>query len=315
MKKALVFLIVLWGLFFFTGSFYIVKETEQVVITRFGRPIGDAIVDAGIHFKAPFIDTVNVFEKRILEWDGYTSQISTAEKKFIIVDTTARWKIKNALVFLQSVGKHEADAQTRLDGIIDSAVRNEVRSNKLIEIVRNSNRVIDVVKKEGEVSGETFLDESAVEEIFVGREQITRNILKRAAATVENLGIQLIDVRIKGLMYEASVLEKVFDRMISERKKIAVEIRSEGQAEKAKIEGQKNLELKKIQSKAYRRAQEIKGEADAESTKIYAKAYDLEPEFYQFLKSLESYEKSLKENSSLILGTNIEFLKVLKSGE
>lgn len=314
MKRIVTGIIAFIGLLVFFSSFYVVKETEQVVITRFGRPVSGSIKEAGIHFKLPLIDKVNSFDRRILEWDGNVNQIPTKEKKYIQVDTTARWRIVDALKFLETVGIREDAAQTRLDDIIDSSVRNEVRSRNLIEIVRNSNRVLEILAKENtEITGGAD-DDTTNEAIKIGREQITRNILKKATPVIQKYGIELIDVRIKGLMYEQSVLDKVYTRMISERKRIAEELRSEGQAEKAKIEGKRNLELKKIQSEAYRKAQEIKGGADAESTKIYAEAFNLDPDFYQFLKSLETYDKALGKKSTLILGTNTEYLKVLKRG-
>ncbi len=314
MKKILGLIAFILFLIVFSGSFFIVKETQQVVLTRFGKPVGDAIKTAGFHFKLPLIDHVNVFDKRILEWDGHANQISTKEKRYIMVESTARWRIVDPLKFLETVGIDENDAQTRLDDIIDSALRNEVRSVTLIEIIRNSNRVLDIVAQENldqpDGSGD---DTFGNEKITIGREQVTRNILKKAAPSVENLGIELIDVRIKGLMYEQSVLAKVFDRMISERTKIAEKIRSEGLAEKAKIEGKKNLELKKIESEAFKQAREIEGEADAEATKIYAEAYGKDPSFYEFLKSLESYSSAFQDKTSLVLGTQTDFLKALKS--
>ena len=316
MKKIILSITILFALIVFSSSFFVVSETEQVVITRFGKPVGEAIQKAGIHFKMPLVDQVNVFDKRILEWDGHTNQISTKEKRFIVVDSTARWIIVDPLKFLQTVGLSEADGQSRLDDIIDSAVRNEIRSNTLIEIIRNSNRVLEVLNKESadQVDGQ-LEDAFSNEKITVGREQITRNILKKASVSVENFGIKLIDVRIKGLMYESSVVDNVFERMISERLKIAEKIRSEGLAEKAIIEGKKNLELKKIESEAYKQAKEIEGSADAEATKIYAEAYGLDSGFYEFLKSLETNEWAFKDKGEFVLGTNTQFLKTLKSGE
>jgi membrane protease subunit HflC len=295
-----------------SSGFYTVNETQQVVITRFGRTIGEPIRSPGIYFKTPLIDKATMFEKRILEWDGDTNQIPTKDKKYIIVDTTARWKIVNPLVFLQTVG-NETNAHSRLDDIIDSTVRNEISSHNLIEIVRNSNRVVDVLIEESSDIGSG--EESHVDKIEVGREQITRNILKKASPIIQRYGIELIDVRIKGLNYEASVEDKVYNRMISERNKIAEKLRSEGLAERAKIQGKLNLELKTIESLAYRKAQEIKGEADAEAAKIYATAFNLDPSLYRFLTSLESYDYAIGKNSTVILSTDAELLKVLKNGE
>ena len=300
----------------FTSCFFVVSETEQVVITRFGRPIGQPVTTAGLHFKLPIVDTVVVFEKRVLEWDGDPNQIPTRDKKYIMVDSTARWKIVDALTFLQTVG-NESGAQTRLDDIIDSSIRNEVTQHDLIEIVRNSNRVVDTLRQEREDTndGDTGKENEDINSVSikVGREQITRKVLKDAIPTISKYGIELIDVRIKGLNYEESVQRKVFDRMISERKKIAEKIRSEGLAEKAKIQGRLYLDLKTIEAKAYREAEEIRGEADGEATKIYAKAFETDPELYNFTASLESYTRAIDSNGTLILGSDAEFLKVLKS--
>lgn len=312
MKKTITIIAIFISLIIVSSGFFIVYETEQVVITRFGKPVGDPIQTPGMYFKIPVIDKATYFDQRILEWDGHPNQIPTKDKKYILIDTTARWKIIDPLTFLQTVG-NETGAQTRLDDIIDSAVRNEVTSHNLIEIVRGSNRVIDVLKEQH--LQEKSEEESTIEKIKVGRDKITRNILKRAKPTIKKYGIDLIDVRIKGLNYEESVREKVYNRMISERKKIAEKLRSEGKAEKAKVKGKLNLELKTIESEAYRQAQEIKGEADAEATKIFAKAYDIDPALYRFLTSLEAYEKAIDKNGSLIMGTNAEFLDVLKKGK
>lgn len=311
MKRVISILLILAALAVISSGFYIVNETQQVVVTRFGKTIGNSIVDPGIHFKLPMIDKAIYFEKRILEWDGNANQIPTKDKKYILADATARWRIVDPLVFLQTVGD-EASAQTRLDDIIDSTVRNEVTSHNLIELVRNSNRVIDVLAQEQRDADTN--EQSGVDKVEVGREEITRNILKKASPIIQNYGIELTDVRIKGLNYEESVRQKVYDRMISERNKIAQKIRSEGLAEKAKIEGRQNLDLKTIESEAYKKAQEIKGAADATATKTYAEAFNLDPDLYRFMTSLETYDTTISENGTLVLGTNAEFLKVLKSG-
>lgn len=310
MKSKLILAILVVALFVALSCFFIVKETQQVVITRFGRPIGQPITTAGLHFKMPLIDKTVVFEKRVLEWDGDPNQIPTRDKKYILVDSTARWKIVDALTFLQTVG-NETGAQSRLDDIIDSSIRNEITQHDLIEIVRNSNRVLNILNDESEET--TAEDELGAVNITVGRELITRNVLKDAQIIIRKYGIELTDVRIKGLNYEASVQEKVFNRMISERKKIAEKIRSEGLAEKAKIDGKRHLELKTIEAKAYREAEEVRGEADALSTKTYAEAYLVDADFYNFMASLKSYTDIIDKNGVLIMGTDTEFLKVLKS--
>ena len=312
MKNIITIIVVIIVLSIISSGFYTVNETQQVVVTRFGETFGDTIREPGIHFKMPVVDTAIFFEKRILEWDGEPNQIPTKDKKYLIVESTARWQITDPLIFLQTVGD-ETGAQTRLDDIIDSTVRNEVTSHNLIELVRNSNRVIDVLSQEQRDADTN--EETGIDKIQIGREEITRNILKKASPTIEKYGIQLTDVRIKGLNYESSVREKVYDRMISERNKIAQKLRSEGLGEKAKIEGKQNLDLKTIESEAYKSAQEIKGDADAISTKTYAAAFGQDPELYRFLTSLDSYNDSISANGTLVLGTNTEFLQVLKAGK
>ncbi len=289
------------------NSFYIVYEYDQVIITQFGEPKGDAITKPGMHIKAPFIQKANRFEKRWLEWDGDVNEIPTKDKKYIWVDTYARWRISDPLVYFQRL-RDERGAHSRIDDIIDGETRNAIARYNLIEIVRSSNR-------EFEESEETaILDISYVgTEIQTGREKITQIILEESSLKAADLGIELRDVRIKRLNYVEEVQRKVFDRMISERQQIASKYRSEGDGESAKIRGEKERELKRIQSGAYRRAQEIQGEADAEATRIYALAYNLDPEFYQFMKTLETYVSSLDKETWMLLSTDAEFLKYLKS--
>lgn len=292
------------------SSYFIVNETEQVVITRFGKVIGKPIQSAGIHFKIPWIDKANFYDKRILEWDGSADTILLADKNTIKVDATARWKIRDPLAFLQDVGTEEL-AQQRLDGIIDSAVRTEISQHHLVEIVRNSNRAFKIQ--------EDFSDDfdtggpSSIDEVKVGRDKISRNILAKAKKDLSPLGIELIDVRIKGLMYDPSVQQKIYSRMISEQKKIAEKIRSQGQGEKARIEGRQNLDLKTIQSEAYKQAQIIQGEADASAAKIYSEGYALDPSFYEFLAALDAYDDAITSNSVMVIGTDADFFKTLKS--
>lgn len=293
--------------FLLLNSAFVVNETEQVVITQFGQPV-QAIKQAGLHWKTPFIQHVHYFEKRILEWDGYPSEIPTKDKKFIWVDVTARWRIVDPLKFLQTM-RHEANAQSRLDDIIDGVTRDHVTRYEAPEIVRTSNRILEL-----EVQEEDISTEETFEKTEVGRDAITRKILEQARQIVADYGIELVDVRVKRINYIESVQRRVFERMISERKRAAEKLRSEGQAFRAEIEGQKERELKRIYSEAYRTAQEIKGKADAEATKIYAEAYSKDPEFYTFLTTLESYPKGLK-GSRLILSTDSDFLKYLKSIE
>jgi membrane protease subunit HflC len=288
---------------------YVVSETNQVIITQFGEPIGGAISSAGMHVKVPFIQKTNYFEKRWLEWDGDPNQIPTRDKKYIWMDTYARWRISDPLVFFQRV-RDERGAQSRLDDIVDGETRNAIAKFDLIEIIRSSNRELELTE-------ETILLETleAIAKIEVGREKIAQIILENASKITPQFGVELRDVRVKRINYVDEVQQKVFDRMIAERKRIASKYRSEGDGKSAEIRGQKEKELKRIQSEAYRTAQEIKGKADAEATRIYAQAYSLDPEFYQFLKTLETYRTSLDSETWLVLSTDSEFLKFLKSSE
>lgn len=293
-----------------SGALYVVNETEQVVITQFGQPIGKPTADAGLHFKMPFVRQANYFEKRILEWDGNPNQIPTKDKKYIWVDTTARWRITDALKFLQSVG-NEMGGQARLDDIIDSATRDAVTSNNLVEVVRNTNTIIE---QKGEEIDEDRVgqDQEDLEKIALGREALTRQILEEASKIVPQYGIELIDVRIKRINYVSDVQEKVFERMISERKRAAEKYRSEGQGKKAEIEGRMAKDLNQIRSEAYKTAEEIKGKADAEATNIYANAYNNDPEFYSFLKTLDTYKNTVDDKTTIILTTDSEYLNYLK---
>lgn len=289
------------------NTLYVVSETNQVIITQFGRPMGDAITKPGLHLKVPFIQKANYFEKRWLEWDGDANQIPTKDKKFIWVDTYARWRISNPLVFFQRL-RDERGAQSRIDDIIDGQTRNVIANFDLIEIVRSSNREFELTEELA------ILDiAAAIPEIEIGREKIAQIILEKSSEITPELGVELRDVKIKRINYVEEVQRKVFDRMISERKRIAAKYRSEGDGKSAEIRGEKERELKKIQSEAYRKAQEIKGKADAEATRIYASAYNLDPEFYQFMKTLETYVSTMDKETWLLLSTDAEFLKYLKS--
>ena len=294
------------GGFLLLNSAYTVSEIQQAVVTQFGEPVGPPIREAGLYWKSPFVQQVHYFDKRILEWDGYPSEIPTKDKKFIWVDVTARWQIVDPLKFLQTM-RHEMNAQSRLDDIIDGVTRDFVTRYEAPEIVRNSNHIQEVEAGEEDISGEeTF------EKIATGRNTLTRLILEQATKIVADYGIKLVDIRIKRINYIESVQRRVYERMISERKRAAEKLRSEGQAFREEIAGQKERELKRIYSEAYRKAQEIKGKADAEATRLYAGAYSKDPEFYTFLTTLESYREGLK-GSRLILSTDSDFLKYLKS--
>lgn len=291
------------------NSMYIVSEMNQVIITQFGDPIGGAITSPGLHLKVPFIQKANYFEKRWLEWNGDVNEIPTKDKKYIWVDTYARWRISDPLVFFQRV-RDERWAQSRIDDIIDGETRNAIANYDLIEIVRSSNREFEMTE---EIE---ILDLStAIPEIQTGREKIAQIILEISSQTLKEIGVELKDVQIKRVNYVDEVQQKQFERMISERQRIAAKYRSEGDGKSAEIRGQKERELKKIQSEAYRRAQEIKGKADAEATLIYAQAYNLDAEFYQFMKTLEVYRTIMDKETWLLLSTSSEFLRYLKSTE
>jgi membrane protease subunit HflC len=291
----------------FLSSAYVVDETEQVIITQFGKAIGDAKKEPGLKFKIPLIQKVNRFPKNLLAWDGDPGQIPTLDKTFIWVDTFARWKIVDPLKFFQTVSNVNS-AYTRLDDIIDSAVRNLITSYSLLETVRKSNRKLDTYEagvNEGE--GEVVLAD-----VTTGREVIVDDIMKQAQPKLDKFGIELVDVKIKRLNYVEEVQTSVYNRMIAERNQIAEKFRSEGQGEARKIEGEREKELKRITSEAYKTAEEIKGKADAEATQIYARAFGRDPDFYSFLKTLEIYKESMGKDTSLILSTDSEFLKYFK---
>jgi len=289
------------------GTIYTVGETEQVVITQFGEPLGEPVTSPGLHFKRPLMQVANVFEKRFLEWDGSPNQVPTRDKRFIWVDTYARWRISDPLLFFQRL-RDERGAQSRLDDILDGETRNAVARHDLIELVRSTNR------DPGDVPAEVEAEEKAtiLEEIAKGRRAITREILEAAARRTADLGIELLDLRFKRITYVDEVQQDVFARMIAERQRIAEQFRSEGQGEAARINGERERELAQIQSEAYREAQKLRGEADADATRVYAEAYSRDSDFYAFTKSLETYEQTTDPSTLFILGTDSEFLRFLE---
>ena len=307
MRNGIFVLIVIVILLLAQGGFYVVNESEQAVVTQFGKPVG-AVSYPGLHFKIPFIQDVNRFERRILKWDGDPNQIPTKDKKFIWVDTTARWKIKDPLLFFRTVAS-ERGAQGRLDDIIDSVVRDAVSGHLLVELVRG----VDY-KARGderfEVDGKQILPED-----MVGREDILDDILAQASASTPEYGIELIDVQFKRINYVEQVRTRVYERMINERKKVAGQYRSEGEGEKAEILGKMQRELKEISSKAYRKVLETRGSADAAAAKIYAEAYNQDKEFYTFLRTLESYKKTITKDGKLVISTDSDYYKYLKSAK
>ncbi len=300
---------------------YILPEGRQAIVTEFGKPVGKPVVDAGLHFfSKPFLQDVRYVDKRILNWDGYPNQIPTKDKKFIKVDTTARFRVVNALKFIETV-RNKSGAKARLDTVLDSATRNVISNHNLVEAVRDSNSIIEQNKEKEERAKDKTLTEEVIEEeitgeieeIFVGREKLSQLIVEKADKELGEFGIQLIDVQLRRISYEKSVERKVYERMISERQRIAEKIRSIGSGERAKIEGRLAKDLRTIRSEGYRRAQEIKGKAEAKAAKIFADAYNKAPDFYEFVKSMDVYKKVIKKgDTKVITSTDSEFLKFLK---
>ncbi len=289
------------------ASAYKVDETDQVVVTQWGKVVGEPKYEPGLRFKVPFIQQANYFPKNLLMWDGDPGQIPTNDKTYIWVDTFARWKIVDPVKFFQTVN-NVPSALGRLDDIIDPAVRNFITSYSLLETVRKSNRDMEISENGGDEE-EDHSDMAEKYRIQVGREKITGLIMEQAQPKLEAFGIELVDVKIKRINYVEQVRQSVYGRMIAERRQIAEKFRSEGKGEAQKIKGQKEKDLKEISSLAYKRAQMIKGEADATATKIFADAYGVDPEFYSFVKTMEVYGATMDKKSSLVLSTDSEFLK------
>lgn len=313
---------------------YVVTEGRQAVITQFGKPVR-SVKEAGLHVKIPFIQDVRRIDLRILSWDGLPNQIPTKDKKYIEVDTTARWQITDPLKFIQTV-QNESGARSRLDAILDGVTRDVISGQNLVEAVRNSNTILEVIEerknlankqrkenqKEQDSEEKDLVFEQVQEEVTgeietieIGREKLSSLIIESAKKELLPLGIQLIDVQLKRISYERSVQQKVYGRMISERERIAEKILSYGKGEKAKIEGKTDKDLKSIESDAYRKVQEIKGKAEAESIDIYAKTLRRDPSFYRFVRSLEAYERALPEESKILISADSKFWSVLRNGK
>lgn len=284
------------------GAFFVVNEAQQVIITQFGKPVGDPIFTPGLKVKMPFIQKANYFEKRFLEWDGEPNEVPTKDKRFIYVDTYARWRITDPLLFFQRL-RDERGAQSRLDDILDGEVRNTIAKHDLIEVVRSTNREFEVSSA---VPGE------GTRQITAGRAVLEKEVLTNASARTAVLGLEILDFQFKRTNYAEKDRPKVYERMISERQRIAEEYRSEGAGEAARILGDMDRDLKEITSGAYREAQEIKGKADAAAADIYAAAYNRDPDFYRFLKTMEVYTTTMDKNTILMLSTDGEFLKYLE---
>ena len=304
-NKLLIFiaLVIFFTLLIFSSFMYVLPEWEQAVITQFGE-FKRVEKDAGLKFKLPVVETVNRFEKRILEWDGKPTQVPTLEKRYIWVDAFARWKIEDPLKYFQTL-RTETSAHGKLDDIINSAVRNQISNNKLIESVRDTNR--EMLMKV-DIQGERGTELGRVSK---GRSVIEKQVFDEASVAVKEYGIELVDIRIKRINYTEQVREKVYERMIEERLRVAAKYRSEGEGEMMRVRGERENEEKRILSEAYRDSQQIKGKADAEAIKIYADAYSKDPDFFAFARTLDSYEKNLSKSSVLILSTNSEYLKYL----
>jgi membrane protease subunit HflC len=305
MPKLLISIIIIVFLLTVFSAVYQVGETEQVIITQFGEPVGNPVFEPGLHVKMPFIQKANYFDKRFLEWDGEATQMPTKDKRYIWVDSYGRWRISDPLKFYQRL-TDERGAQSRLDDILDGETRTAIARVDLVEVVRSSNRKAeDILISSDEETG-------ILTKIETGRRAITDEILERASQRASDLGIELLDYRMKRINYVDEVQKDVFDRMIAERRRIAERFLSEGEGESARIRGERERDLKKIQSEAYRSAQEVRGKADASATQIYADAYGRDAGFYAFTKSLETYERTLDQNSTLILSTDSEIMRFLK---
>ena len=289
------------------SSMYTVAENEQVLVTQFGRIVSRAVTQPGLHWKTPFTQEVHSFDKRWLEWDGSANQIPTRDKKYIWVEVFARWRISDPMRFYERL-RDEQSAQTRLDDIIDGEVRNVIANHDLIDIVRSSSREFE----RGDESDEGQEDQGVFTPT-IGREQISGMVLKKSSLVMPDYGVELADIKIKRVNYVESVQQKVFERMISERKRIAARYRSEGGGKRAEIEGKVQRELLRVRSEAYKKAEEIRGRAAAEAARIYADAYNRDTELYGFLKTLEAYKGIVNENTDVVLSTSSPLLKYLKS--
>tara|TARA_Y100001970_G_scaffold292044_1_gene431667 strand:+ start:415 stop:1338 length:924 start_codon:yes stop_codon:yes gene_type:complete len=305
MKQTISLIITLFIIIVGFGSIYIINETEQAIVTQFGKPVGGAITDSGIHFKIPIIQTVIKFEKRILEWDGSPKEIPTRDNKYIKIDAFARWRISDALQFYKSA-KNEVLAQSLLDDILDGAIRDDVANRTMVEIIRSTNRTMDIEQLENSKISKDMITKGA-------RLKIIENILQSVSDRLLdlNMGIEILDVHLKRINYTQTVQEQVFNRMISGQEEIAEKYRAQGQGKKQEILGSQVQRKKEIMSQAYLKAQKIRGKADAEVTKIYANAYGKSPEFYNFIKTLETYSNTIDSTTQIILSTNNPYLKYL----
>ena len=305
-KETYIKIIFIASLMVVLNSFFIVNEKEQAIITQFGKPVGDARVESGLYFKLPLIQTIIKFDRRILEWDGAANEIPTKDNKYIFVDTFARWKISNPLQFYKSA-RNEMLAQSRLDDIIDGAVRDEISNRFMSEIVRSTNREMGVYDSELKDTSDEIIKEGA-------RKAIIESILMSVESKLEelNIGISIVDFQIKRMSYNRQVQDKLFKRMISEQNMIAEKYRAQGEGRKQEILGLQNQKEKELMSSAYLESQKIIGKADAEAMDIYAKAYSQDADFYNYYKTLETYKKTLDPTTLFILSTDNKFLKFIE---
>jgi len=311
LSSGLLIILVILAVVVVPGAFYTVSEIKQVIITQFGKPVGEPVTTAGLNMKIPFIQEVNVIDKRILEWDGNPSDMPTKDKLYISVDMFARWRITDPLQYFLRL-RDERSAQSRLDDILGSETRNSVAKHELIEIIRTT-------KDRVPLQDTTLQNANNVVGVLLpiqkGREKVEREIFEAAAPKVAVFGIELLDVRFKRIDYNQSVRPKIYDRMVSERRQIAEQFRSEGNGEAARINGNRERDLQKIQSEAYRKVEEIRGEADAKATEIYSRAYNQSPEavsFYEFTRTMEAYKSIIATNTTLVLSTGSELFKFLE---
>ncbi len=308
-KIVLIIALIIVGIIVLTNSAYIVKESEQVVVTQFGKPVGDPVTEPGLKFKTPFVQKANYFDKRYLEWDGDPNQVPTKNKKFIFVDTYARWQITDPLQFYKRL-TNERGAQSRLDDILDGETRDNIASHSLEEAVRSTNREAADAGKISEL-----IDDS-LRNIEYGRDELQNMVQEAANKQTSDLGIEVLDFRFKRINYVQDVRERVYDRMKSERYRIADKFTSEGQGEASEIKGKKERELNQIRSEAYKKAEKIKGEADAKAANIYARAYNKSSrsrDLYDFQKSMETFERTFDTSTTIIISTDSELYKYLKS--
>lgn len=293
------------------ASAYRVFETQQVIITQFGKPVGEPITKAGLRFKTPFIQTVNYIDRRILAWDGPATQMATRDKTYIVVDTFARWRIKDPLIYFETL-RDDASAVSRLNAILGSETRNAIANHDLIEVIRTTKDRVPVVDESLAEEGQTVV---SFEPINIGRGGIEQQIMDTAKGKLEAFGIELLDIKIKRVNYNNQVLKDIYERMISERQRIAQLYRSQGQGEAARILGETDRDLKKIESEAYKEVQTIQGDADAKAAEIYASAYNQSPEaaeFYNFIKTMEVYQQILGEDTTLMLSTDSDLFEFFK---